>query len=189
MRAVVLLLVGLAMPVAAQDLLPPSARGPVRLSGPRTGITVLLPRAADHLNQVTGGHLGTMPVITQLGWQVETRVFQLEGGLTGMTETVMLLGGLDRGLVIPSVTFLAGLRGASGVEVGLGPNLIVSPTIYAADDINDAKGYAQIGLAVAAGVSPRIEDVNLPLNVAAVLGRNGPRVSLLVGFNVSAHRY
>lgn len=189
MRGLACLLVALAMPVAAQDLIPPASEGPRRLSGPRTGLTLLPPRAVDAANLATNGQFGSVPVITQLGWQVETRIFQLEGGLTGVTETVMLVGGLDRGLVIPSVTFLTGLRLASGVESGIGPNLIVNPNIGAAEDVGDASTYAQVGLALAAGFSPHIDDVNLPVNVAVVLGRRGPRVSLLIGFNVSTHRY
>lgn len=189
MRGLACLFLGLALPVAAQDLIPPPARGPVRLSGPRTGITVLLPEAAKAFDHGTGDRLGSVPVITQLGWQVETRVFQLESGLTGMTESVMLVGGLDRGLVIPSVTFLVALRTPSGIEAGLGPNLTVSPFIHEADDIDDAGSYARIGLALATGVSPRIEDVNLPVNVAAVLNPTGLRLSVLVGFNVSTYRY
>ena len=189
MRGLVLLLSLLATPTVAQDLIPPPARGPVRLSGPRTGITVVSPGVADFINAATDGQLGDVPILLQFGWQVESRAFQLENGLTGMTEAVLLVGGLNRGLAIPSVTFLAGLRLPSGLEAGIGPNVVVSWGIAEADDLNNAGSYARLGLALTAGISPQFDDVNLPLNVAAVLGDEGVRLSLLVGFNVSTHRY
>lgn len=189
MRGLVILLSLLTTPTVAQDLLPLSARGPVRLSGPRTGITVLSPGVASFINEASDGQLGDVPVLLQLGGQVESRAFQLESGLTGVTEAVLLVGGLNRGMVIPSATVLAGLRLPSGIEVGVGPNVVVSWGIASADDVNDAGSYARLGLAITAGISPQIDDVNLPLNVAVVRGNEGLRLSLLVGFNVSTHRY
>ena len=43
--------------------------------------------------------------------------------------------------------------------------------------------------AVAVGMNNEFGEVNVPLNAAVVLGQDGPRVSLLVGFNVSERRY
>ena len=174
------------------------AIGPRRLGGPRTGITVLSPESARKINDAfgaetcTGGDYDpttgnyvefrcsredilptTFPVVTQFGWQYERRIFQAQSGLTGMTEWVFLVGGAERGLLLPSATFLAGVRAPGGLEVGVGPNLSLSGAAYA----------------FTVGMNNEIGEVNIPINVAAVLGQDGPRLSLLVGFNVSESRY
>lgn len=150
-------------------------RGPSRLDGPRVGITVLDPGTVEAINEAFDEERisGTSPVITQFGWQFETRLFQAESGLTGVTEIVGLVGGLDRNLVLPSGTFLVGLRTPTGLEVGMGPNVTLAGT----------------GYAVAAGVSTSVGGINVPVNVAAVFGRGGPRLSLLAGFTLSSRRY
>lgn len=176
----------------------PVRRGPRRLGGPRTGITILSSEAAKKINETFGEQTCTyppynpetytypeptcsyeerlstgFPVVTQFGWQFERRMFQAESGLTGVTEWVVLVGGAERGLLLPSATFLAGIRAPSGLEIGVGPNISLSGAAYA----------------VTVGMNNEIGEVNIPINVAAVLGQDGPRMSLLVGFNVSESRY
>lgn len=166
----------LPLPALAQQ---PERFGPSRLDGPRIGVTILDQRTVDKINEAfteEGDHPRISegsPVITQFGWQFETRIFQAESGLTGVTEVVVLAGGLDRNLVLPSGTFLVGVRTVNGMEVGVGPNLSLAGT----------------GYAVAVGMNTPVGDVNLPLNVAAVFGRGGPRVSLMAGFTLSSRRY
>ena len=165
-----------AVPARAQT---PERFGPSRLDGPRVGVTILDQRTVDKINEAFAEEgedprIGdTTPVITQFGWQFETRIFQAESGLTGVTEVVVLAGGLDRNLVLPSGTFLIGLRTVNGMELGVGPNVSLAGT----------------GYAVAVGMNTPVGDVNIPLNVAAVFGRGGPRVSLLAGFTLSSRRY
>ena len=154
-------------------------RTPHRLDGPRVGITILDPGTVETINEEFGGEdgeerIGTgTPVITQFGWQFETRLFQTESGLTGVTEIVGLVGGLDRNLLLPSGTFLVGLRTVNGMEIGVGPNLSLAGT----------------GYAVAVGMNTPVGEVNVPVNVAAVFGNGGPRISLLAGFTLSDRRY
>jgi hypothetical protein len=83
-----------------------------------------------------------------------------------LNEWVALLGGLDQGVAIPSVTWMVGMRTAEGAEFGLGPN--VTP--------------AGVALAVSAGVTFRAGILNIPVNFAAVPSKNGSRVSVLTGF-------
>ena len=154
-------------------------RSPYRLDGPRVGVTILDPGTVETINEEFPSEDGQerigsgSPVITQFGWQFETRLFQTESGLTGVTEIVGLVGGLDRNLLLPSGTFLVGLRTVSGMEVGVGPNLSLAGT----------------GYAVAVGMNTPIGEVNVPVNVAAVFGQGGPRISLLAGFTLSNRRY
>lgn len=160
-------------------------RGPRQLSGPRTGLTILSPGAIERLNDAFDTCYSSssctddprvdpsFPVVSQFGWQFERRMFQANSGLTGVTEWVLLVGGAERGLLLPSATFLAGVRTPSGVEFGVGPNVSLSGAAYA----------------LTVGMNNEIGEVNLPINLAAVLGQDGPRLSVLVGFNVSDYRY
>jgi hypothetical protein len=136
----------------------------VSLDGPRFGITFLHGWLADTLKN----RYNARNPITQFGWQFEKQIFRVDDGLRGLTEFVLLVGGLDQGLVIPSLTWLVGLRNKTGIEFGVGPS--GSP--------------AGISLAMAGGVSIRRGGVNFPINLAYVSGRGGERISLLTGFNI-----
>ena len=138
---------------------------PLKLSGPRFGVTYLTGELARRLDD----EFGAASVITQFGWQFETRLFATDTGLSGVTELVPLVGGLEQGLFLPSLSFLVGLRTASGFEVGLGPNASLGGAAYV----------------VAAGLTQRYGELNIPLNLSAVLSGEGVRVSFLVGFNLA----
>lgn len=135
----------------------------VELSGPRFGFTVLSGESAELLKD----EFDASPLITQFGWQFERRFFTLDSGATGLVENVVLLGGLEQGILIPSWSGIIGFRDAKGTEFGFGPN--ISP--------------AGIGLTFAAGMSVNLENkVNIPFNIA-VSPINGFRISILTGFN------
>ena len=141
----------------------------VSLDGPRIGFTYL---AGDRLLDKARENLpGLNPFITQFGWQFETRLFRMPNGLSALAEVVPLVGGLDQGRFIPSLSGLLGLRTSNGFEIGMGPN--VTP----------------VGTSVvfALGTSFRSNGINFPVNVAVVPGNGGARISLLLGFN-ARHR-
>lgn len=142
---------------------------PVTLSGPRFGITYLGSDLVDRINQDFGDDRTVGSVITQFGWQFETRLFTTDTGLSGVTEFVPLVGGLEQGLLLPSFSFLVGLRTATGFEFGFGPNASLGGVAYA----------------VAVGATTRYGELNFPVNVSAVLSDDGVRLSLLVGFNLA----
>ena len=92
--------------------------------------------------------------------------------MSGLAEFVPLVGGLEQGKFIPSLSGILGIRGPKGFEFGLGPN--VTPI------------GANIVLAV--GTSIRTASgINFPINLAVVPGNGGARISLLVGFNARHH--
>jgi hypothetical protein len=153
----------LSTPSAAQTL-PPTLSAPVDLSGPRFGFTVLSPGV---VNKLATERVDVGPLVSQFGWQVEKRFYGGGHGLTAVTEAVGLIGGLEQGLVIPSLSWLAGLRTPSGVEFGAGPN--ITPV--------------GVGLVLAAGTTFRSGALNFPVNVAVTPSRSGMRVSVLIGFN------
>jgi hypothetical protein len=138
---------------------------PVSLSGPRLGATFLSPGVAQKLrdNQIDAGW-----ALSQFGWQFEKRIKTGPSGLSAVNEWVVLAGGLEQGVVIPSLSWLVGLRTGSGVEFGLGPN--VTP--------------AGVALAMAGGVTVSKGALNVPFNIAVVPSRAGVRVSVLTGFNM-----
>ena len=152
-------------PALAQTSTPP-VRGPVKLSGPRFGATVLSDGVLRKLRDEDDVDVNS--VVTQFGWQFEKRFEGTGSGLTPVSEWVFLLGGLEQGTVLPSLSWLVGLRTRAGAEFGVGPN--ITPV-----------GAA---LAVAAGMTFRSGALNIPLNVAVVPSKAGVRVSVLTGFNM-----
>jgi hypothetical protein len=143
----------------------PRVAGRLSLSGPRFGATFLSPGLVTRLGDDLDIHTGS--VITQFGWQFEKRLYSGRGGLTTVTEWVFLVGGVEQGLFLPSLSWLVGVRTDSGVEFGVGPNFTAAGT----------------GLVLAAGRTFRAGALNLPVNLAVVPSKSGVRVSLLVGFN------
>lgn len=137
----------------------------ISLSGPRAGVTFLSQGVRDQITEDFSEELG--PVISQFGWQFEKRFLSSEHGGTAVTEWVVLFGGADQGVFIPSLTWLLGWRTVGGIEFAAGPNL--SP--------------AGMAVAMAGGVSFRAGNLNIPVNLAFVPSKSGARVSMLVGFN------
>lgn len=137
----------------------------VKLSGPRVGVTFLSDGIVRKLRDDRDLDFGSL--VSQFGWQFEKRLSSSDTGLTPVSEWVVLVGGLERGVPLPSVTWLVGLRTRNGAEFGVGPN--VTPV--------------GVALAVAAGVTLRSGSLNFPVNLAVVPSKSGMRVSLLAGFN------
>ena len=136
---------------------------PIRLSGPRFGVTWFTGASADSLD----AKLDMGPVISQFGWQFENRLFEVEGGATGISEVIVLAGGLDRGQVLPSLTWLMGVRSFNGLEIGAGPNVSAA------------------GLAFVLGTGANFSSggINYPINVAVASSKYGLRATMLIGFN------
>jgi hypothetical protein len=175
-------LVGLALcaPALAQTPVPTK---PLSLSGPRFGVTVLSDSIVDKLQDED---ISISPVITQFGWQFEKQFNTSANGTSLVTEWVLLAGGVEQGVFLPSVSWLVGARTRSGLEFGIGPNLSV----------------AGAALAATAGMTFHAGGLNIPVNLAVVPSKvtwvtyDGPpafrsteierralRVSLLFGFN------
>jgi hypothetical protein len=149
---------------AFSQTVPPVAET-VSLSGPRFGVTFLSDGIVEKLadNSVAVGSL-----VTQFGWQFEKQFYARESGITAVTEWVLLAGGLEQGVILPSLSWMVGLRTRNGAEFGIGPNL--TP--------------AGAALAVAVGATFRAGALNVPVNLAVVPSKSGMRVSLLSGFSL-----
>jgi len=134
------------------------------LAGPRFGVTFLSDGVREKLAE-RGIDVGFS--ISQFGWQKEKRFLSTPTGWTGVHEFVLLLGGVDQGVMLPSFNWLVGARTSSGFEFAAGPNLT-------------AAGFA---LAMAGGITFRTGNLNIPVNLAIVPSKEGSRISMLVGFN------
>jgi hypothetical protein len=161
----ILLVAALPTEALAQDTRVPPVAERVKLSGPRFGLTFLGGAIVDSL---AAHGVEVAPLITQFGWQFERQFFAGDNGLAAVSEWVLLVGGLDQGTFLPSLSWLVGIRNSRGAEFGVGPN--VSP--------------AGTALAIAAGVTTRAGALNLPIHLAVVPSKIGTRVSLLVGFTM-----
>ena len=173
------------------------------LAGPRLGMVFITPGiAADIMHEGFGVDYepdqsgdqdyidpgSTGYAMTSLyGWQWEMR-FADGGDITGIVEWVALVGGMEKGLFLPSVSSLVGARTASGFEFAMGPNLSLS-------------GF---GMVFGAGYNFKAGDLNLPVNIAFVPGvkrtidrrdyqlgterelqtTTGSRFSITLGFNL-----
>ena len=135
-------------------------------SGPRFGVTWLGGSITDTLRSKY--KIDVAPVITQFGWQYERQFASLENGPVALNEWVFLIGGLDQGTFIPSLTWLVGVRTPGNFEFGVGPN--ATP--------------AGVALAISTGVTFRTGALAVPINVAIVPSRFGTRASILTGFNI-----
>ena len=164
LRALCLALV-VSSPALSQPLVPPPAET-LNLSGPRFGATVLSNGVVDKLKSVDG--IDVRPMITQFGWQFEKQFYSPRQGPAMLTEWVVLLGGLEQSLALPSISWLVGLRMNNGAEFALGPN--VTPV--------------GVALALAGGTTIRWGVLNVPVNVAVVPSKAGVRVSVLSGFSL-----
>ncbi|MBI3792800.1 MAG: hypothetical protein HY275_18230 [Gemmatimonadetes bacterium] len=158
------LLAGIAVPLHAQQRdvadLPELRR--IELSGPRFGMTLL---SDATLSDLRSHGLRVAPVISQFGWQFE-RAFANPGSMTALSEWVLLVGGMDQGALLPSLSWVVGLRGSSGFEFGVGPNA----------------SLAGVSLVVAGGYAQRVGGLLIPVNLSVVPSRDGMRFSLLTGF-------
>jgi hypothetical protein len=153
--------------------------------GPRIGVTYITTgTTSDKLISA-----GKNPLLLQIGWQFETRIFTIQDGTSGLVEFVPIIGGLEQGLFLPSANFLIGLRGGGkrSVEFAMGPNISLT-------------GF---GMVLAAGVNFHNGKINFPVNLVVVPSVSskknvydpttktsseqrvgtGWRISLIFGFN------
>ncbi len=139
------------------------------LSGPRIGFTV----AGGSMGREMKDH-GVGQIVSQFGWHFEHQVVPLGGGPELITEVVPLVGAVEYGKVIPSVTAALGIRTESGFEFGMGPSLTLS----------NSAGHSAMGLVVAAGKSIDYGGISLPIDVAVSTNPNGTRTTITAGYAI-----
>jgi len=139
----------------------------MELDGPRIGVTFL---SNSFINSAKNeADVKLTPFVSQFGWQFEKRFFSHDNGATGISEWIVLVGGFEQDLFLPSLSWIVEGRTIDGFEIGAGPNLSASGT----------------AMVIAAGVTIKSGGLNFPINVAVATSKGGPRFSLLFGFNIS----
>ena len=136
------------------------------LSGPRLGLVYISasPGTTFLNGDIKLDDLGELPenysdiakgALTSLyGWQWESR-FADGGDVTGIVEWIALVGGMEKGKFLPSVSSMVGMRTASGIEFAVGPNLSLT-------------GVAMV---FGMGYNFKSGNLNIPVNIAFVPGR------------------
>ena len=157
-----------------------------KFEGPRIGATYInYGTIRDYLEGENKS-----PVITQFGWQFETRLFTADDGTSALLEFIPLVGGFDQGLFLPSISILTGIRNATDAkmsfEFAVGPNFSITRNW-------EKKVAPSIGLVIAVGTSIKKSNINFPINLVFVPsvgekhdGKNyktGWKLSLIFGFN------
>ena len=92
-----------------------------KLSGPRFGFTTFTGNIAAQRQKAN-----LEPIMTQFGWQWETRILSLTGGNQALMEWVLLVGGVEQDEFNTSLGWLTGYRLAGGMELGVGPNFSIT---------------------------------------------------------------
>ena len=157
-----------------------------KFEGPRIGATYINNGTVrDYLDSENKS-----PVITQFGWQFETRLFTADDGTSALLEFVPLIGGFDQGLFLPSISILTGIRNATdakmSLEFAVGPNFSITRNW-------ENKAAPSIGLVIAVGTNIKKSNINFPINLVFVPSvgekhdgkdyETGWKLSLIFGFN------
>ncbi len=103
-----------------------SPKTQLSLNGPRMGFSMATGDAATVLTspESVGGY-NMYPATFQFGWQKEWQYLSA-GDFQALVEFIPMIGGLESGKFIPSVTFLNGFRmGDKGWEFAFGPSFRV----------------------------------------------------------------
>ena len=139
-----------------------------KLAGPRVGVTMVQAGSLasilrkdvslfsdDISDEWTGSTGKNGAVMSQYGWQWESRF--LDGGdVVGLVEWIALVGGMEKGFFLPSVSSMVGLRTASGFEFAAGPNL----------------SLGGIAMVIGIGKTLKFGKLNVPVNIAYVPSMN-----------------
>ena len=139
-----------------------------KLAGPRVGVTMItsgslasiirgdVPFFSDDVSKEWTGSTGKYgAAISQYGWQWESR-FADGGDITGIVEWIVLVGGMEKGMFLPSASSMVGLRTAKGIEFAVGPNL----------------SLGGIAMVFGAGYNFKFGKLNVPVNIAYVPSMN-----------------
>ena len=139
-----------------------------KLAGPKLGITLVQSGAlasilrkdvsmfSDEVREEWTGSTGKYgAVMSQYGWQWESR-FSDGGNITGIVEWIALVGGMEKGMFLPSVSSMVGLRNSKGIEFTVGPEF----------------SLGGIAMLIGAGYNFKFGELNVPVSIAYVPSQN-----------------
>ena len=108
----------------------------LKLSGPRMGVSMVTGLAAKRLAAPKNeGGYGLFPINVQFGYQLEQQYLSA-GNFQALIEVIGLIGGLESGQFLPSISLLNGFRdNKTGLEFAFGPvlRLVQTADVYKAE--------------------------------------------------------
>ena len=187
----------------------------IRLNGPRMGLSMTTGESGERLIDDTkyGGYdmMGSPKIgalTSQMGYQWEKR-YIASNDFQALVEVIGLVGGMESGKFIPSLTLLNGFRwGQRNWEVGFGPTFRFVQTSLGFYDsegnwrregeipnINgefevierlDSRGNLKGNMGMLFGVGRTFQSgrLNIPVNVYLSPRKSGSIVGFSVGFNI-----
>ena len=138
------------------------------LGGPRLGVTVA--PNGDLRDELERQNMG--PILSQFGWHFEYQVVPEGGGPAFVIQMVPMVAGVEYGKLVPHGTLAMGIRLPSGIEFGIGPNLL-----YTGDSLYTA-------LVMGIGKTFNYGGVNIPLNIAFATNPSGYMASFVFGYSI-----
>lgn len=183
------------------------------LNGPRMGLSYTSGETGKRLTAPKNeGGYDMYPCNIQIGWQHEVQYLS-SGNFQGLFEFIGLVGGLESGRFVPSVTVLNGFRfGKKGWEFAMGPSfrVVTKADGYYDNDGNwhlkgesnpkasqennpydivsriDSRGnpILSVGLVLGAGRTFKSGYLNIPVNVYVSPRKEGWIAGISFGFNI-----
>ncbi len=180
----------------------------ISLGGPRMGATIFTGKTATYLNEPTSqGGYNAFPVMFQFGYQFEMQYLN-QGDFQALFEFIPNVTGLDQNLIIPSITFLNGLRNTkNGFEIAFGPTVYmqsIAKGVYLNDvwtltkgltpeqmeglsvtERLDSRGNYKLGTGFLFGIGRtfRSGKLNIPVNAYVIPNKSGARFGISFGYN------
>ncbi|MFZ1730903.1 MAG: hypothetical protein WBQ23_00605 [Bacteroidota bacterium] len=140
------------------------------LGGPRLGLT-FIPGGGKLSKELEKE--GIRNIVSQFGWHFEWQVVPEGGGPQFVVQFVPLVAGVEYGKFLLSTTLGLGIRLPSGIEFGLGPNLLF------------AGQGASTALMATIGKTFNYSGVSIPINLVWVTNPDGNRLGIVVGYAIA----
>jgi hypothetical protein len=176
--AFLLFVVLAALPVSAQEQ--EETKRLEIVYGPRVGVTWVTTSRQDFDAGIQGvfpADREYFPIFTQFGFNLEQRIRLGNTQSHFAFQEVLILGGLDQNIILPSLSVMIGFRSRIGLEFGLGPNMAMKRSPEGAG--------IDLSVAYSLGWTFSFEDVFVPVDLAVIPtpSDGNPRITLLTGFN------
>lgn len=140
------------------------------LGGPRLGVTYV-PGKGELAQALADRGIGR--ILSQFGWHFEYLVIPKGGGPSFAVQFVPLFAGVEHGTFIPSLTVALGIRLPSGIEFGMGPNILIG-----------GEKIFNSALVIALGKSFDYGGVSIPIDFVVATNPKGTRFSIIVGYSL-----
>ena len=140
----------------------------INIGGPRLGLTGIIGNG-DFAHELDKNKIGRY--YSQFGWQFEFKVVPEGNGPSFVIELIPMIGAVEYGIVVPSITVPLGIRMPNGFEFGIGPNVCATSIDRASSSV-----------VIALGKTFSYRGVGIPINFAVAKGSGGVATTLSFGY-------